>query len=247
MIMKSMGMLNDKALALNSMNSLNFGYALFLLLNSQSKLSQSEIEHIVKRWLALSAVTARYGSSPETTTEKDIKQFANGDPFENLASIERQVLTEPFWNTMLPDDILVTSSSTNNNAWRLFQMAQVKDHDVAWLEDFHKVEDLLREQGNVHHIFPRAYLKRYGFGKQAYNQIANYILLTQSRNLLISDAAPVDYLHNSQVIKFSNEENWQANGIPIEVKNMTYNAYYDFLFKRRRLIANRIRKYYESL
>ena len=42
-------------------------------------------------------------------------------------------------------------------------------------------------------------------------------------------------------------ENLDVNCIPREIVNMTFEDYTDFLKKRRAMMAQKIRKYYESL
>lgn len=57
-----------------------------------------------------------------------------------------------------------------------------------------KVSDLITVAGDIHHIFPRAYLKKNGIdSKTKYNQVANYIYLDTQVNKAISDDAPCDY------------------------------------------------------
>ena len=57
-----------------------------------------------------------------------------------------------------------------------------------------KVSDLIAISGDIHHIFPRAYLKKNGVdSKTKYNQVANYIYLDTQVNKAISDSAPCDY------------------------------------------------------
>lgn len=126
-------------------------------------------------------------------------------------------------------------------------MSQVRKHTIAWLEKDHEVADLLIEQGNIHHIFPRAYLKKNGLSQTMYNQIANYIWITQPRNLQISDRAPKDYLADQQIIKYGNAKSFSENAIPESLKHDDYTEYEDFLVKRRQLISQKLKEYFESL
>lgn len=48
--------------------------------------------------------------------------------------------------------------------------------------------------GDIHHIFPRAYLKKQGIDNRArYNQVAYYIYLDTQVNKAIGDQAPCEY------------------------------------------------------
>ncbi|MBS1006401.1 DUF262 domain-containing protein [Levilactobacillus brevis] len=246
MLLRSLGMISRKTLSLSGKGAINFGYSLYLLLKYQRNLTDFELEPIVKKWIIMSALTSRYSGSSETQSQIDIRKFANDDPIQYLSSIISQELPDSYWNNMLPNDALV-SSSTQANVWRIFVMSQVRNNTASWLENDHKVADLLMEQGNIHHIFPRAYLKKHGISQTMYNQIANYVWITQPRNLKISDRAPKDYLSDKQVIRYGSERSFSENAIPESLKNMDYTQYEEFLVKRRQLIANKIREYFESL
>ena len=58
---------------IRAQNPLNFAYTLFLILRHdpdfKGKLSAGEIERLVRRWYAMSVLTGRYTSSPESRFE----------------------------------------------------------------------------------------------------------------------------------------------------------------------------------
>lgn len=247
MILKSLGMLTRDTLVLNGLGVLNFGYSLYLLLKrqDQSSMTNSQIEMIVKKWIIMSALTHRYGGSSESQSWQDITRFIKEDPLMVLKDVLRQNLSEDFWTVTLPQQLM--TSSTQSNAWRVFEMTQVKDGDLAWLEKDHTVESVLNQQDNVHHIFPRAYLKREGLTQKQYNQVANYTQITQPRNLQISDQIPRDYLADPQITEFVTSDNFRENAIPEEVRQFDASNYDEFLRMRRQLMAQKIRHYFESL
>ncbi|MBQ8349261.1 MAG: hypothetical protein IJY19_06395 [Ruminococcus sp.] len=56
------------------------------------------------------------------------------------------------------------------------------------------ISDLLNISGDVHHIFPKAYLKFNGVTSRShYNQVANYTYLDTQVNKAIGDDAPAVY------------------------------------------------------
>lgn len=164
----------------------------------------------------MSALTHRYAGSSESQSWQDTTRFIKEDPLAVLKDVLRQKLSEDFWAVTLPQQLV--PSSTQSNSWRVFEMAQVKDGDIAWLEKDHTVESVLNQQGNVHHIFPRAYLKREGLTQKQYNQVANYTQIIQPRNLQISDQIPCDYLANPHITEFVTLDNFRKNAIPEEVR-----------------------------
>ena len=124
-----------------------------------------------------------------------------------------------------------------------------------------KISDLITISGDVHHIFPKAYLKKNGVtSKTKYNQVANYIYLDTQVNKAISDDAPATYFKKvkkqceTKDIVLGNIatdeillENLRENGIPNNIFEMTAENYDDFLQERRMLMAKFIQEYYEGL
>ena len=123
------------------------------------------------------------------------------------------------------------------------------------------ISDLLNISGDVHHIFPKAYLKNNGINaKGRYNQVANYTYLDTQVNKAISDDAPIDYFSKA-VHQCSTKEpvignitdlealkrNIAENALPGEIISMTVSDYDDFLVKRRHLMAKMIETYYKQL
>ncbi|MFQ5630735.1 MAG: hypothetical protein ACE5I1_18340, partial [bacterium] len=120
------------------------------------------------------------------------------------------------------------------------------------------VHDLLTHRGDVHHIFPKNYLKRNGYTKSRYNQIANYVMMQSEINIAIGDKPPAVYF-NELVEQCKNgklqyggiddlqqlEKNLKANCIPMQAPEI--KDYEAFLLTRRKLMALKIRDYYFSL
>ena len=246
MILQDMGMRNNPKLGLVGHGVLNFAYILFLFLQGHTKLSKDEVDHLVKRWIVMSALTGRYGSSSESIIERDIRLIAQADnPAATMESILAQELSDNFWTVTMPDNL--ERQSTSVSSWRIFQMAQAYAGDIAWLAKDTKALTVMEEEGDIHHIFPRAYLNAHHIPKSQINQLANFTWLTQPRNLDISDMAPNDYLHDSTINQFFTAENNRQNAIPTELANYDYRDYPDFLKQRRQLMATKIRNYYEQL
>ena len=115
--------------------------------------------------------------------------------------------------------------------------------------------------GDVHHIFPREYLKKSGFyDRWQYNQVANYAYLDTGVNISIGMKAPNDYFsaakeqcNTGEIVigtitdADSFDTNLAANCIPAEVVNMTAADYPEFLRQRRSMMAQKIKEYYSSL
>lgn len=120
---------------------------------------------------------------------------------------------------------------------------------------------MISVMGDVHHIFPKEYLKQNGFDdKSKYNQVANYTYLDTGVNISIGKQAPCEYFtkaleqcKNGQccVGTILNKEelknNLKTNCIPERVLTMQANDYDEFLLERRKMMAEKIKKFYYSI
>ncbi|MBO5974401.1 MAG: DUF262 domain-containing protein [Paludibacteraceae bacterium] len=253
---KSAGFITSKLI--NSNMAIDFAYALHLILRDSDEVSVSEIKRVVQRWYVLSVLTGRYSNSPESAFAKDLRQISEFGVVKTLKNIEDAVLSENFWNVQIPQDL--TNTSTNNPTYLVYLAAQVYFNDISLLSQNICVKELIELGGDVHHIFPKQYLKDNGFEKNRYNQEANYAYLDRPVNESIGKQAPINYFRvaleqcKTKVIKCGSitdinelKHNLAMNCIPDEVFDMDYSRYVEFLEKRRILMAKKIRRYYEGL
>ncbi len=71
-----------------------------------------------------------------------------------------------------------------------FSTSQAKVNDKGFLSKEITVGDLITYRGDIHHIFPRDFLKKNGMELGKYNQIANYIYMQQEVNIAVEKKAP---------------------------------------------------------
>ena len=256
MIVKSTGIISPSMI--RSQNVLNFGYALYLLLREKGE-DPAITEKVVRRWMVLSILTGRYSGSPESTFDYDIKRFQANNPLELLEHTEAGELSDAFWNNILVTKL--NTSVASSPMFHVFLMAQVKMGDCGFLSEQIDVKSLIEQRGDIHHIFPKKYLQNCGIKERGvYNQIANYVYTQSEINIKIKDQAPMDYMAQVKsqcLIGKSNYggidsmkklgNNLTANCIPTDIFDMDYTYFEQFLDKRRHLMAEKIRKYYEML
>ena len=256
MIVKSTGIVSPAMI--RSQNVLNFGYALYLLLRAKGE-DSAIIEKVVRRWIVLAILTGRYSGSPESTFDYDIKRFQANDPREFLEHTEAGELSDAFWNNTLVTKL--DTSVASSPMFHVFLMAQVKMGDCGFLSEQIDVKSLIEQRGDIHHIFPKKYLQKCGIKEHGlYNQIANYVYTQSEINVKIKDQAPKEYMAQvklqctggnavyggiDSLVKL--ETNMAVNCIPEEIFDMDYTQFEDFLEKRRHLMAQKIRRYYELL
>ena len=255
MIIRSTGFIIPDMI--RSQNSLNFAYILYLKLRNDNT-PAADIERFVRRWFVYSVLTSRYGGSPESTMDYDIKQIANKPFSEYLESVEEAELSNAYWQFGLVQRL--ETAAPNSPFLNLFFASYIKSNDKGFLSRDITVQSLIETRGDVHHIFPRGYLKKNEKSRSEYNQLANFVMMQQEINIAIGNKAPDVYFNEIKqqctggrkkygAIDTMEElqTNLKAHCIPESIFSMDINHYDDFLKERRMLIAEKIKKYYNQL
>ena len=244
---------------LSSAMTLDFAYTLYLILHDSPEIPNDQIKRYVQKWFVLSTLTSRYIGSPESQMDRDMRSIQEKGFLSFLAETEASALSETFWTVTLPQNL--ETSSVNSPAFNVFLAAQEHLGCSSLLMNGLKVGDLITISGDIHHIFPRAYLRSNGVeSKTKYNQVANYIYLDTQVNKAISDDAPCEYFGRAmrqcetKQPELGNitdadklKENLVENCIPESVVHMDASSYDEFLAERRKLMAAMMRRYYMGL
>ena len=255
--MRSAGFISRKLI--NSIMAVDFAYTLYLILRESKEVSVSEIKHYIQKWYVLSVLTGRYTSSPESSFYKDLKSIKEKGVVATLQAIEDATLSEAFWNVQLVQNL--ESTSTINPTYQVYLAAQVYFNETSLLSNNIGIKELIDLGGDVHHIFPKQYLKEQGLEKNQYNQNANYVYLDRPVNESIGKLPPYEYFSiakrqcSEDVTKpigsINNidllERNLAMNCIPNDIFKMDFESYSRFLQERRTLMAQKIKDYYYSL
>lgn len=254
---KSAGFISSRLV--NSNMALDFAYTIYLLLKESGEVPVEDIKRYVQKWYVLSVLTGRYSSSPESAFARDIRRINESGVLVILKEIEDAQLSDNFWDVALVQNLSYTS--TNNPTYLVFLAAQVFFNDISLLSNNVPVRELIALGGDVHHIFPKQYLVDNHFDKTQYNQEANYVFLDRPVNISIGKKAPNIYFAEAKNRCLSDSSgqsglindidkfyaNLEVNCVPIETIEMNYTNYNEFLEKRRKLMAAKIKKYYYSL
>ena len=255
MIIRSAGFVD--ASLIGSQNALNFAYILYLTLRAQGKPS-ADIETAVRKWFVMSMLTGRYSGSPESKIDLDIRQM-HDQGFDAYSTVTfAGEMSDAFWNTLLPQQL--NTSSSSSPYFRVFQAAQVKLGDHGFLSRDISVRDLILNKSDVHHLYPRNHLKGQGLNRGRYNQIANYALTQTEINIAIGDKAPVDYFgqlveqcaggkrkYGGVIDLVELKANLAENCIPQSMLSGNVLDYDDFLEARRKLMATKLKEYFRGL
>jgi hypothetical protein len=190
---------------------------------------------------------------------RDIRSIEEKGFLKFFNEIERSALPDTFWEVTLPQNL--ETSSVNSPAFNTFLAAQINMNKNSLFMHGTMISDWLDISGDVHHIFPKAYLKANGVTvKSRYNQVANYTYLDTQVNKAISDDAPTVYFKtiieqfDSETAKIGNimsmdalNKNIKENALPSDIIHMTVRDYDNFLSQRRHLMARMIEEYYKNL
>ena len=258
MIIRSAGFCNSKLI--RSQNTLNFAYILYLKLREKG-CNPGLIEKYVRRWFVFSILRGRYSSSPESNFDYDVKQIDKYADFgDYLSEVESAELSDAYWDFGAIQQL--NTSVASSPIINVFLASQCFQHRRGFLSTAITVQDMIEQKGDVHHIFPREYLKSKGLTKADYNQVANYVYTQTEINISIGKKSPDEYLGYMKDVQCRGGEK-KYGGIadydtllsnlmddcclPESVVSMTVDDYPDFLVQRRKLIAKRLKEYYFSL
>lgn len=255
MILRSAGFVASDLIG--GRNAVNFAYILYLRGRAEG-MPAADLERLVRRWYAMSILRGRYTGSPESAFDFDIRQVDARGLGSYTDSVIENELPDSFWTGMLPQ--LMDTSSSNSPYFLAYQAAQVKLGDKGFLSRDITVLDLLLNRTDVHHVYPKKHLKSQGLSRGRYNQIANFVLAQSEINIAIGDKPPEKYF--AELAKQCDggpkkyggitdademKANLQMSCLPEALLEGEIPAYDDFLEERRRLMAGKIRKWFEVL
>lgn len=255
MILRSAGFVTSDLIT--SRNAVNFAYIIYLR-GRREGLPADDLERLVRRWYAMSILTGRYVGSPETAFDFDIRQIEAQGLRNYAEAVIANELPATFWSGMLPQ--LMETSSAQSPYFIAYLAAQARLGDKGFLSKDITVRDLLLNRGDKHHIFPRRYLQQQGLSRGRYNQIANFVMAQTEINIAIGDKSPEVYFreileqvhggpkrYGGITDPETLRQNFEENCLPLCMVNGQVPDYETFLAERRRLMAIRIQRWFESL
>jgi hypothetical protein len=239
----------------SSQSALLYAYAFYLIGRIRFSVPERDLSKLIGRWFFFSSLTGRYSSSPESVMDGDlnrVKDVKDAAHFQRLLDeLMMNELTNDFWTTTLPANL--DSSSARNPELFAYVAAQNR-LSAPVLFSHKKVSDLIdptiktkKKALERHHLFPRAHLERLGVDDlKQINQMANYALLEWPENIDISDDDPAVYVPAYREV--FDAHTWSAmhehHALPMGWEGMSYEQ---FLVERRKLMAQIIRRGYETL
>ena len=255
MIIRSAGFVTSKLI--RAKNAVNFAYILYLRGRAEG-MPAADLERLVRRWYVMSLLRGRYSGSPETTFDFDIRQIDTQGLARYCEAVIEAELPESFWTSLLPQEM--DTSSAASPYFLVYQAAQVKLGDLGFLSRDITVHDLLLNRSDVHHVYPRSHLKGQDLPRSRYNQIANFVLAQSEINIAIGGNPPERYFAelaeqcNGGARKYGGitdmvqmRANLWRSGLPDDMLDGHILDYGEFLERRRVLMAQKIKTYFEGL
>jgi hypothetical protein len=255
MILRSAGFVTKGLIG--GQNTVNFAYILYLRAKAEG-VPSDDIEHLVRQWFVMTMLTGRYSGTPESEFDQDIRQIETHGVADYVPLVIAAELSESFWTSLLPQQF--ETSAFVSPFLLVYLAAQFKLKDKGFLSRDISVHDLLLNRSDVHHLFPRQYLKEQGLQRGQYNQIANYALAQSEINISIGARAPKIYFaelaeqckqgkkrYGGIVSMEELKENLAAHAIPQGIFSDMADDYQAFLRERRKLMAAKIKKYFDGL
>ena len=256
MTLRSAGFI-DRSL-IGGQNGLNFAYIVYLRGRAEN-VPAADLERLVRRWYVMSVLTGRYSGNPETAFDQDIRQMGTSGLVAHTEAVIAAEMSEGFWSALLPQQM--DTSSASSPYFHCYRAAQVSLGDKGFLSRDITVRDLLLNRCDVHHVYPKNYLKsKHGLSRGRYNQIANFVLAQSEINIAIGDKDPQVYFRElaeqcaGGVKKYGGitsraelAANLRANSLPESLLDDMTPDYDTFLGERRKFMAMKISAWFEAL
>ena len=192
-------------------------------------------------WYIHTFLWGRYAGATESVLAQDLNIIESGEGVDGLIRLLRQNRGDL---TIRPEDFL--GWSTGARFYPLLYLLTRVNHARDWDSGIELSDALLGRSSSleVHHIFPKSVLYKYGYSKNLVNSLGNYTFLTQETNGKISNKEPSVYIpefskKNPGVV----ETHW----VPVDSRLLLVDNYKEFLAKRRDLLADSANKFLESL
>lgn len=244
---------------ISSKGAVNFAYNLYLTLREDPSIPATDVKRWVQRWYVMSVLTGRYSGSSESIMDRDIRRISEQGFIPFYEEIVASRLSDTFWEVELPQNLVTTS--IRSGAWMVYVASQARATDNTLFTNGFKVADIIGNVGDIHHIFPKGYLRdEINAPQRLYNQVANYTFLEKRINIAIGKKSPKEYftIAKDAIVSGSDyfgdiadletlQTNLEANCIPEGIFEMEAADYEDFLVQRRQLMAKKIERYFKSL
>lgn len=226
---------------------LNYCYAMYLLMDMAGVPSEKK-DSLIGRWMTMCLITGHYQSAPDTVVMRDYKEIREAGMESYLRQIEELRLNDTFFESVLPEKFASTTARTA--PYLAYLAAQTAGGTQSLYSRSETTGGLYAAKAEAYQILPKAYLERCGFKtRETYGQVANITYISREVRGIVRRKSPADY-REDLLAHLSEEEiaaSLAANDIPEDIFQADADNVPQILALRRKKMAQRIRKHYESL
>lgn len=192
-------------------------------------------------WYVHSALWGRFSGSTETYLQQDYEAVERGGVDALISTLER---VRGGRLAVTPDDF--AGATRGSRFYPLLYLLTRVDGARDFGSGLELRAELLGKLTSlqVHHIFPKALLRKHEFERNEINALANFCFLTQDTNLKIGMRDPADYLPEVQA---KHPGVLESQWIPTDPELWKVDRYSDFLAARRELLSTAAQTFLESL
>lgn len=193
-------------------------------------------------WYVNTLMWGRYSGSTETVLNQDLRLL-------DVAGKELDRLIDQLRQTRGDLDVRAENFRSFGRGSRFYPLLYMLTRTLHArdLESGLDVQQFILGKGmqlQLHHIFPKAKLYKYGYERSAVNDLANFMFLPQETNLKITDHDPSEYF---AAYETKHPGILSSHWIPLDQSLWTYERYPDFLQARRELLARATNDFLTSL
>lgn len=198
-------------------------------------------------WMYAALLQRRHTRSLDASLLQDLNTLTEDEPLVALVTTLKEEEGDPH---VSPENL--DMRGIRHPLYNMMSIVIRAQGGVDWRNGI-ELSQPIGEQYSIesHHIFPRAQLTRSGYDpgdnhhdKKRVNEIANRVPLTRSGNLDIFDSPPAEYL---PTVREHYPGALRPAFVPADERLWETENYEDFLAERRRLIADGINQYMDSL
>ncbi|MFC9297588.1 DUF262 domain-containing protein [Streptomyces sp. NPDC057011] len=191
-------------------------------------------------WYVHSFLWGRHAASVETTLNQDLKALEEGGVDQLVAVLRRS----RGHLDVRPDDF--DGYSIGARFYPLLYLLTRVYGAKDLLSGVELKHNLLGRNASlqVHHIFPKARLRKHDYAQRQINAVANFCFLTQDSNLKIGARDPLEYFEEAEA---RNPGVLATQWIPMDRELWRIENYPDFLEARRVLLAGAANAFLDAL
>lgn len=204
-----------------------------------------ETQNRILFWYVQTAIWGRYSGSTESVLSRDLNILLDKGPEEGLDALIQEL---QLWRGNLrirPEHF--TGWSRGNRFYSILYMLTRVGEAQDWGSGLPLKKGLLGKNTSleVHHIFPRDFLKRNGHDdKKAVNALGNFCFLTKNSNLQISNRPPHEYFPE---VESQHPGALASQWIPQDPELWKPENYPEFLRQRQALLAEAANTFLDTL